>query len=97
MRGAIMAKTTECPKKVPPPPYKNHSFAVKRALLYLWEFKIASKLNSNTKLSNYKFILPSVRVRMAKLTTEQRVFVVTTYALTQRVTEVLNYLDEGKL
>jgi hypothetical protein len=74
MRGAIMAKTTGCPKS--PPPYKNHSFAVKRALIYLWEFKIASKMNGNTKMSNYKFVLPSVRVRMAKLTTEQREFVV---------------------
>jgi hypothetical protein len=34
---------------------------------------------------------------MTQLTTEQRVFVVTTYVLTQNVTEVLNYLDEGKL
>jgi hypothetical protein len=33
-------------------------------------------------------------LRMVKLTTEQRVFVVTTQTLTQSVTEVLNYLDE---
>jgi hypothetical protein len=66
-------------------------------LLYLWKFKIASKTNSNTKMPNYKFVLQSVRVRMVQLTTEQRVFVATTYALTQSVTEVLNYLDDGKL
>jgi hypothetical protein len=27
----------------------NHSFVVKRALLYFWEFEIASKTDSNTK------------------------------------------------
>jgi hypothetical protein len=53
--------------------YGNHSFVVKRGLFYFWEFKIASKTNSNTKMSNYKFVLPSVRVRMVQLTTEQRV------------------------
>jgi hypothetical protein len=37
-------------------------------------------------MSNYKFVLPSVRVRMVQLTTEQRVFGVTTYTLTQSVT-----------
>jgi hypothetical protein len=30
-----------------------------------------------------EFVLPSVRVRMVELTTEQRVFVATTYTLTQ--------------
>ena len=84
-----------CPKKSP---YRKHPFVVKRALLYrLWEFKMASKMTSNTKMSNYKFAIPSVRVRMIQLTAEQRVFVVTTYTLTQSVTEVLNDLDEGKL
>jgi hypothetical protein len=34
---------------------------------------------------------------MVQLTTEQRGFVVTTYSLTQSVTEVLNYLGEAKL
>ena len=76
------------PSKKSPPPHRNHSFVVKRALLYLWEFKIASKTNSNTKMSNYKFVLPSVRVRMVQLTTEQRVFVVTTSTLTQSVAGV---------
>jgi hypothetical protein len=51
-----------------------------------------SKTNSNTKRSNYKFVLPSIRVRMVQLTTEQQIFVVTFYVI-----EVLNYLDEGKL
>ena len=32
-------------------PYTNYSSFVKRALLYLWEFKIVSKPNRNTKMS----------------------------------------------
>ena len=63
-----------------------------------WKFKIATTTNSNTKMSNYKFVLPSVRVRMAQLSTEQRVFVATTYTYTtytQSLTE--GKLDEGKL
>jgi hypothetical protein len=43
------------------------------------------------------FGLPMVRVRMVQRTTEQRVFVVTTHKLMQSVTEMFNYLDEGKL
>ena len=47
----------ECPKKMSP--YTNYSSFVKRALLYLWEFKIVSKPNSNTKMLNYKLITNS--------------------------------------
>ena len=78
-------------------PYRNHSFVVKRALLYLWEFKIASKTKSNLPIrltvSSSKNDSTDYRATSNKNT----VFVVTTYTLTQSVTEVLNYLDEGKL
>ena len=52
-------------------------------------FKIISKPNSNTKMSNYKFITnPSKNVlEMVQLTTQQRVFIVANYRLTQSVTE----------
>ena len=40
-------------------PYTNYSSFVKRALLYLWEFKTVPKQNSNTKMSNHKFITNS--------------------------------------
>ena len=53
----IYVKYTECPKKMSP--YTNYSSFVKRALLYLWEFKIVSKPNSNTKRLNYKLITNS--------------------------------------
>ena len=47
-------QSTGCPEKMSP--YTNYSSFVERALLYLWEFKIVSKPNSSTKMSNYRFI-----------------------------------------
>ena len=54
--------------------YWNQTFCCERPLWHLWEFIIASKTNSNTKMWNYKFVLPPVRVRMVQLTTEQQIF-----------------------
>ncbi len=62
---SVTVEYTGCPKKMSP--YTNYSSFVKRALLYTSyipspytrEFKIVSKPNSNTKMSNYKLITNS--------------------------------------
>ena len=62
-------------------PYRKRSVVC--ALFFLWEIISVSKTNNHAKASNENG-------KLVKLTTEQRVSVVTPYALKQSVIEVQN-------